>query len=248
MKHKYLFTSLFFLFFLTSCGNKNEEAYTSFIQKGLDALAAEEYEKAEAYFEHTVEEKPEDEKANALLLQTKYFNQSLQSFEDNDYKSSLNHAKSVINIDNGSVALITKSEAIITDIKEIMNETNISQEANYTFEEFKGTYGFYESTPYESSLEYLIIITDSYFIDGELNAGVYLKNNILDKKIKENTLTIEFSTPELGGHGALDGNLSLKIENEDNQKTLIFTESNSILYPITKQHILDAGWTLPPEL
>ncbi|MCA9766752.1 MAG: hypothetical protein KC455_10095 [Carnobacterium sp.] len=247
MKHNYLFVSLFLLFFLIGCSNKNEEAYNSLIQKGLDALITEEYEKAEAYFEFSLEEKPNDKKAKALLSQTKNFVHSLKSFNDKDYKIALEQANSVINTANGSTALITKSEALSTDIKKIMDEPDTKQDSDYSFDDFKGTYGLYESTPYESTLEYLIIITDSHFIEGGANAGIS-KSNILDKRIKDNILTIDWFTPEGGGYFSSSGILSLKMETENNQKKIIFTESGSTMYFVTEEQISEAGFILPPDL
>lgn len=266
MRYNYFFSIIFLSIFLMGCGNNRDEAYNSSIQKGLDVLANEEYEKAEAYFEFALEENPKDKKATALLSQTKYYSESLQSFEEEAYDAALKQAESVITIDNGSTALITKSKKIIKDIEAKKNETtelttsdsievdaeNIEstteKEPNYTFEDFKGYYGLYESTPYESPLEYLIVLTDSHFIDGESNTGAYLMNNILDKRIKEDVLTIDYFSPETGGDGSSSGTISLKIEKDDTQKKLLFTDSNIIVYPITDQQILDAGWTLPPEL
>lgn len=266
MRCKHFFSTLLVSFILIGCGNKSDEAYNSSIQKGLDVLANEEYEKAEAYFEFALEENPKDKKATALLSQTKYYSESLQSFEEEAYDAALKQAESVITIDNGSTALITKSKKIIEDIEEKMNETmeltnsnsieiptedketNTEKEPSYSFEEFKGSYGLYESTPYESSLEYLIVLTDSHFIDGESNSGSYLMNNILDKRIKGDVLTIDYLSPETGGDGSSSGTISLKLENENTQKTLLFTDSKIIVYPISDQQIIDAGWSLPPEL
>lgn len=247
MKQKYLFICLFFLFFLFSCSNYNEETYNSLIQKGLDALIVEEYEKAEAYFEYSLEEKPNDKKAKVLLSQTKNFVHSLKSFKDKDYKIALEQANSVINTDDGSTSLITKSEALSTDIKEIMDKADNKQDSDYSFDDFKGAYGFYESTPYESTLEYLIIITDSHFIEGGANAGIS-KSNILDKRIKDDILTIDWFTPEGGGYFSSSGILSLKMETENNQKKIIFTETGSIMYFVTEEQISEAGFSLPPDL
>ena len=73
------------LFFLAACSNASEEAYNSAIQKGLDVIASENYEKAEAYFELALEEKPEDEKAKAYLKQTKAYSNAEKAFDDNDF-------------------------------------------------------------------------------------------------------------------------------------------------------------------
>ena len=76
---KSFFTYLFLatIFVVVGCGNKSEEKYNSAIQKGLDNLAAENYEKATVSFEVALEEKPDDKRAKALLSQTESFDLAL---------------------------------------------------------------------------------------------------------------------------------------------------------------------------
>lgn len=105
------------LLFLVACGNSSEEAYNSAIQKGLDVIASENYEKAEAYFELALEEKPEDKKATAYLNQTEAYNRSKKAMDSNDLKTAEEEAKKVVKIKNGSKSLSGKAMEIIDKIK-----------------------------------------------------------------------------------------------------------------------------------
>ena len=101
------------LFFLAACSNASEEAYNSAIQKGLDVIASENYEKAEAYFELALEEKPEDEKAKAYLKQTKAYSNAEKAFDDNDFENAKVEAENVGKIKEGSESLVAKATEII---------------------------------------------------------------------------------------------------------------------------------------
>ena len=73
------------LLLLTGCGNAEQEAYNDAIQKGLDILNAEQYEKAEAYFEIALENQPDDEKAKAYLAQTKIYREAKDFYDGKEY-------------------------------------------------------------------------------------------------------------------------------------------------------------------
>lgn len=105
------------LLLLVACGNPSEEAYNSAIQKGLDVIASENYEKAEAYFELALEEKPEDKKATAYLNQTEAYNRAKKAMDSNDLKTAEEEAKKVVKIKNGSKSLSGKAMEIIDKIK-----------------------------------------------------------------------------------------------------------------------------------
>lgn len=54
-------------FLLGGCSNKSEEAFQSAMTDGVEAVANEEYSKAEAFFETALKEKSDDEKAKNYL-------------------------------------------------------------------------------------------------------------------------------------------------------------------------------------
>lgn len=107
----------FLLFILAGCTAGNTEEYNDAIQNGLDKLSAEDYEKAEDYFEIALEEKPEDEKATIYLKQTQLFDEGKQSFETNDLKNAKEKLESVVDFTKGSEILVTKSKDLLAEIK-----------------------------------------------------------------------------------------------------------------------------------
>lgn len=261
MKNKTFLSVLLFSLLLTGCGNESEEAYNNSVQKGLDVLALEDYSKAEVYFELALEEKPKDEKASALLVQTVNYGDALQLFEEESYEEALQKVELIVNSQNGSNAMITKAEVFKKDIQQKVKEpVEVSEteevdveekeevtETGYTYDDFKGMYAIFESTPYQSPIQYVVLLTDTHLIDG-LPATSYLVSNILDKRVKDDLLQIDYFTPESEEDGESSGHIEFQIKYKNNQKILLFTDSEVTGYPITEQQLLDEEWILPPEL
>ncbi|WP_339212345.1 hypothetical protein [Ornithinibacillus sp. FSL M8-0202] len=133
---KVLFSSLFLVIMLMGC---NEETYNNAIQKGLDHIGSEEYQKAESAFELALEEKKEDVKATALLAQTRYYQEALEDMEEAELEAAAEKAEKVTKETEGSEALIKKAEELVSSI-EILQTTlaEITEEyesAMYQFEE-----------------------------------------------------------------------------------------------------------------
>ena len=104
------------LLLLSGCGNADKEAYNQAIQKGLDSLSAEQYEKAEAYFEIALENQSDDEKATAYLAHTQIYREAKDFHDSKEYAEALEKAKQVVDSDNGLEELIAKATAIIEEI------------------------------------------------------------------------------------------------------------------------------------
>lgn len=104
------------LLLLAGCGNADQEAYNEAIQKGLDNLSAEQYEKAEAYFEIALETQPEDEKATAYLAQTQICREAKGFYDSKEYAEALEKAQQVVESENGLEGLIATATAIIEEI------------------------------------------------------------------------------------------------------------------------------------
>lgn len=177
---KSFFTYLFLatIFVVVGCGNKSEEKYNSAIQKGLDNLAAENYEKATVSFEVALEEKPDDKRAKALLSQTESFDLALESLEDGKLEVAAENAESVKKTKNGSEALIKKSSDILNNIEQI-NSLKISYQetynaANTLFKEGKYT----ESLEQVNKLLEDKTLGESYYLSiKELSEELKLANN-----------------------------------------------------------------------
>ncbi|MGA9517917.1 MAG: hypothetical protein WBV27_03960 [Trichococcus sp.] len=104
------------LLLLAGCGNAEQEAYNEAIQKGVDILSAEQYEKAEAYFEIALENQPDDEKATAYLTQTQIYREAKDFYDSKEYAEALEKAQQVVESENGLEGLIAKATAIIEEI------------------------------------------------------------------------------------------------------------------------------------
>lgn len=105
-------------FLFTGCSNQSDESYQNAIQKGLDAIAQEKYEKAESFFEIALDEKADDGKATAYLSQTKAYIQAHDSMKRGDLEDTKKKANEVISIKDGSEALVAKSKALISSADE----------------------------------------------------------------------------------------------------------------------------------
>lgn len=112
------------LLFLVGCGNAEQEAYNEAIQKGLDILSAEQYEKAEAYFEIALENQPDDEKAKAYLAQIQIYREAKEFYDGKEYVEAFEKAQQVVDSENGLEGLIAKATAIIEEISDKENAIN----------------------------------------------------------------------------------------------------------------------------
>lgn len=182
---------IFSLLFLVACSNASEEAYNSAIQKGLDIIASEKYEKAEAYFELALEEKPEDEKATAYLKQTKAYGIAQKAFDDNDFENAKEEAENVVKIKGGSESLVEKAtemlgiigdfEATLIEFQKKYDETIILVEAGSLDEALEQVDSLLNNSE----------INEVYFVDIQIQLEE-LKNNI---EIKQSQLQ-ELATAE----------------------------------------------------
>jgi hypothetical protein len=71
MKSKSLILFLGLAIILGGCGFKEDEVYQSSIEKGLDAVAEENFNKAEGLFEVALNAKEDNVKAKAYINQVK---------------------------------------------------------------------------------------------------------------------------------------------------------------------------------
>lgn len=115
-----MFLISLFTIFIIGCGN--DEAYNNAIQKGLDYIASEEYQKAESAFELALDEKKEDVKASALLKQIINYQEALIAFEKTDFTVVKEKAEIVIKEKEGSDALIKKADAILLSVETLEEE------------------------------------------------------------------------------------------------------------------------------
>lgn len=129
---------------LAGCSNT---AYNNAIEKGLDYIASEEYEKAESAFELALDEKKKDEKATALLNQTKSYQTAIKALEAGNIQLAVEEAEKVSKEENGSNALVKKAEEIIASTKELQTALDeLTKEYSVALEHF-------EAEEYEQATE-----------------------------------------------------------------------------------------------
>lgn len=114
-----------FIFILIGCGTQDFTAYHEAVEGGLDALIAEQYEETMKYFEVAVTEAEklegtiETEKATQLLLQVQLFNEANQLLKDASFDEATAKAEEAANVENGSMALMKKSNELVTEIANV---------------------------------------------------------------------------------------------------------------------------------
>ncbi|MBA3926744.1 hypothetical protein [Listeria rustica] len=119
---------LSFLLLLAGCGQADtEDAYNAAIQKGLDAIASENYAKAEAAFELALEDKKADEKAEAYLVQTKAMQAATDAYVNKDYKKTKEEVADVIQEKKGSDALVQKATILQTKVNTLEKQQQTLQ-------------------------------------------------------------------------------------------------------------------------
>jgi hypothetical protein len=139
------------LLFLGGCSSITDEVYQDSIQKGLDAIAEEDFSKAEGLFEMALEAKEKDVKAKAYLSQVQLLLKADDLFKQNKIDEALQSLNHSITVKEGSKVIASKSEdkkeilltfqenqnsyhALLTDAKSL-NESGNYQESNKKLDE-----------------------------------------------------------------------------------------------------------------
>lgn len=130
------------LLILGGCSSKTDELYQESIQKGLDAIAENQFSKSEGLFEVALETKEDDVSAKAYLNQVQLILKADKLVEQNNIVEAVQLLDESIKIEQGSKVIASKSQdkketllafqenekkynAILVDAK------NLSQSGNY---------------------------------------------------------------------------------------------------------------------
>lgn len=108
---------------LMLAGCNSDEEYQSNINKGLEAVAEDNFGKAEALFEIALENKPKDESAKAYLDQVVYIQEAVQAQQDEEIEAAIEALEKAINIKAGSKVIGAKAEEQKEEI-EALKESN----------------------------------------------------------------------------------------------------------------------------
>lgn len=103
------------LLMLSGCSSKNESAFDSAWADGIEALANEEYGKAEAFFETALKEK-DDEKIKAYKDQTEKYQVLEAKMAEGDLETAAELASEINNTKNGSDLLVKKARTFEEEI------------------------------------------------------------------------------------------------------------------------------------
>ncbi|UOF08841.1 hypothetical protein [Lactiplantibacillus plantarum] len=90
---------------LAGCHNK---AYSQSIEKGLNAVAENKYQKALTYFDNALAQKPKDEKAQAYRDQTQAYLTTTSELKAGKVKTALTTVDKGVKITNGATSLTNK--------------------------------------------------------------------------------------------------------------------------------------------
>lgn len=231
-KLKLIFVSIMILF-LQGCADNNSK-FNDYLEKGLDSLITEDYAKAEVYFENAVEINNEDRKAQNLLEQTKYMKSAVYYYDNGNEDEALGNLSIVIGVEGGSVGLQSKAKKL----EETINQKII------TFDDFKGNYAQFESTPYTSSIHVHLQITDDEIISGKKSSSYYLES-IIEKRIQDDILEIDSSYQEMGSEESEMNTGKYQIKYENDKKVLNVLNTGGVFYEVDEQQLSDEGWNLP---
>ncbi|WP_100403605.1 hypothetical protein [Bacillus sp. FJAT-42315] len=162
---------------LTACGTKQDagnEDYEKNIQKGLDAVAEDNFGKAEVLFEFALDARPSDQSAKAYLEQVVLIQQANEDVEDNKVKEALKSLESAIEYKEGSKVISAKAEEQKKSISSLQQQqekyTKILEEAKVLNEDSK----FEESN---NKIDELLTEDLSHFNDIKLAAEKLKEEN-----------------------------------------------------------------------
>jgi hypothetical protein len=98
------------LLLLGGCSSKTDELYQDSIQKGLDAIAENDFSKAEGLFERALEAKGEDVKAKAYSNQVQLILEAEDLVKQNKINEAVQALDKSITVKEGSKIIASKSE------------------------------------------------------------------------------------------------------------------------------------------
>ncbi|MCL1698182.1 MULTISPECIES: hypothetical protein [unclassified Lysinibacillus] len=104
------------LLLIGGCSSKSNAVYEESIQKGLDAIAEDNFSKAEGLFEMATKAKEKDPKAKALLNQVQLILKSDDLMKENKIDEALKSLEQSIEVEEGSKVIVSKAR----DKKEVL--------------------------------------------------------------------------------------------------------------------------------
>lgn len=123
---KVIMTALLGLFILLGgCSTKTDETYQNSIQKGLDAVAENNFNKAEGLFEIALDTKKDDVRAKAYLNQVKMIVEANNLISQNKHEDAVKSLDKSIKVKDGSKVIASKSKEKLEELTALLeNQKN----------------------------------------------------------------------------------------------------------------------------
>ncbi|WP_144550112.1 hypothetical protein [Bacillus sp. X1(2014)] len=109
---KVLAASLGLIFLLGGCSSKTDEVYQNSIQNGLDAIAEDNFNKAEGLFEVALDTKKDDVRANAYVNQVQLILKADDLAKQNKIEAAIQSLDQSTKVKEGSKVISSKSKDI----------------------------------------------------------------------------------------------------------------------------------------
>ncbi len=227
---------------------ENKEAYETTVQKGVDELQLDHFEKAIAYFERALEEEEESEEAATLLEQTEAYMEARELFEEEQYEAALEKAEAVQGVADGSTYLSQQANQLHTEIGTILAEEKEAEQQAKTeeerLEEFQGVFALFSGTPYESAIEFTFMLNGETTMEG-FRQSDYVMSEVTAQSFEGDTLIMDIHTPAQPGYGESTHQLAMNLGYDEKGDQYIVFGTEEKLYPITVDDLLESGFNVP---
>ncbi|GEK90339.1 hypothetical protein SAMN04488100_1582 [Alkalibacterium putridalgicola] len=94
----------------TACNDETDELYNNSFQGGLDYIAAEDFIRAEVYFEQALEAHPDDQRTTDMIYQIQHYLKAVEHFDLEQYADSMEELEFVLDTENGSAGMAAKAQ------------------------------------------------------------------------------------------------------------------------------------------
>lgn len=118
---KLLVMILLCVIFITGCTNKK---YDEMMTNGKTAIANGEYEKAEKFFSLALEEKTNDNEAEALVNQSKKLNEALELKKNEKYNEVITLCEEINKVESDSDIIKNSSNKLKEEVQEVVDKNN----------------------------------------------------------------------------------------------------------------------------
>lgn len=102
---------------LSGCSNKSDEAFHSAMTDGIEAVASEDYSKAEVFFEIALEEKSDDSKAKNYLMGIEKLQELLKKQDEGEFEEGLKLSAAIVEDKNTPDAIKKKAKKADEELK-----------------------------------------------------------------------------------------------------------------------------------